>query len=274
MAKYHALMDRTTPPSEIAPQLSRAMHELDQHLGSAIFAVHLFGSAVDGGLKPESDIDVLVTVRTPPTEGTRQALMKALLGVSAPSGVGAQQGGLRPLEVTVLAQSDIVPWRYPALRQMQFGEWLRDDLQSGRFESPMQDHDLAILLTKARQHSLALRGPDACAVFERVPPADLRQALLDTVAQWETRDTWIGDERNIVLALARLWLTAATGAIATKDGAADWLLQRIPAAHRRLLADAKAAYLGQARDNLASRSLDVDAYIQHARSVVRDLCAV
>lgn len=44
---------------------------------------------------------------------------------------------------------------------MQFGEWLREDLQAGRFEPPLADPDLAILLTHAREHSLALRGAEA-----------------------------------------------------------------------------------------------------------------
>ncbi|WP_174219961.1 nucleotidyltransferase domain-containing protein, partial [Escherichia coli] len=42
---------------EISNQLSEV-----RHLESTLLAVHLYGSAVDGGLKPYSDIDLLVTV--------------------------------------------------------------------------------------------------------------------------------------------------------------------------------------------------------------------
>ena len=46
-------------------QISNALTLLHHHLGDNLLAVHLFGSAVSGGLKPASDIDLLVTVRTP-----------------------------------------------------------------------------------------------------------------------------------------------------------------------------------------------------------------
>ena len=35
---------------------------IERHLEPTLLAVHLYGSAVDGGLKPYSDIDLLVTV--------------------------------------------------------------------------------------------------------------------------------------------------------------------------------------------------------------------
>jgi broad specificity phosphatase PhoE len=37
----------------------------------------------------------------------------------------------------------------------------------------------------------------------------------------------------------------ATGEIRTKDGAADWVLARLPAEHRPVLARARAIYLGE-----------------------------
>ncbi|WP_311752716.1 aminoglycoside adenylyltransferase family protein, partial [Proteus columbae] len=139
----------TKLPESIADQLSDTLLILENHLGETIQAVHLFGSAVDGGLKPFSDIDLLITVSTPLGESTRVALMSDLLLVSAFPGTDAKR---RALEVTILAQKDVVPWRYPARRQMQFGEWLRHDINAGIFEPAMTDHDLAILLTKVRLH--------------------------------------------------------------------------------------------------------------------------
>ncbi|WP_428838846.1 nucleotidyltransferase domain-containing protein, partial [Klebsiella pneumoniae] len=42
---------------------------------TTLLAVHLYGSAVDGGLKPHSDIDLLVTVTVRLDETTRRALI-------------------------------------------------------------------------------------------------------------------------------------------------------------------------------------------------------
>lgn len=264
-------MPRVNPsaPLDIRAQVQHAGDILQQHLGETLVGIHLFGSAVDGGLKPFSDVDLLVTVASPPPESTRRALMAALLRASAPPG----SARLRALEVTVLALPEVLPWRYAPRRELQFGEWLRDDLEAGVFEGPVVDPDLAILLTKARQRSVALLGEEASEVFEAVPRADLVRALLDTVAQWNAPADWAGDERNIVLALARIWYTAETGEIASKDAAATWLLDRLKeGAHRTLLAQARAAYLGLEKDDLAERLGEVAGFIREARNAIEALC--
>lgn len=256
--------------TRVSAQLSKARAVLERHLGESIIAIHLFGSAVDGGLKPFSDIDLLVTVTDPPSEATRRALMTELLSVSAPPATNEE---LRALEVTVLTKSEVVPWRYPAKREMQFGEWLRENLKAGIYEPPMLDHDLAILLTKARQHSIALLGPSASELFDPVPRAHLIQALRDTVAQWNEPEDWAGDERNIVLALARIWYTAATGQIASKEAAGDWLLERVQSANEPVLSKALAAYRGEQQDDLASHAIEVAAFVRYARTEIEQLCS-
>ena len=56
---------------------------IECHLEPTLLAVHLYGSAVDGGLKPYSDIDLLVTVTVRLDETTRRALINDLLETSA-----------------------------------------------------------------------------------------------------------------------------------------------------------------------------------------------
>ncbi len=236
-------------PPEIASQVSTTLSVLDRYLGSDLRAIHLYGSAVDGGLKPHSDIDLMVSVSAPPAEAARNALMRELLACSAPPG---ESEVLRPLEVTIVALSEVVPWRYPPWREMQFGEWLRDDIGAGRFESAMADPDLAILMTKLRLHSMSLRGPEAAELFEPVPPSDLREAFAATIAQWNVEPDWHGDERNIVLALARIWFSVSTGSIASKDAAAAWVAERLPPEHAALLAGAAESYLGGGEPSLPS----------------------
>ncbi|OVZ65328.1 hypothetical protein CDO44_00105 [Pigmentiphaga sp. NML080357] len=263
-------MTNTSIPTEISRQVCLARATIERHLDTALLAIHLFGSALDGGLKPHSDIDLLVTVTGRLDEPLRRALMQDLLAVSAPPGSAAPW---RPLEVTVVVRRELVPWRYPPRRELQFGEWLRQDLAAGVFEPPGPDHDLAILLTKARQHSLALSGPPAEALFDPVPQRDFSAALRDTVAQWNTEADWEGDERNIILALARVWYSAATGRIAPKDVAAAWLLERLPAEHRPVLSSARAAYLGADEDAGPAGADRIAAFIRFARSGIERLLA-
>lgn len=237
-------------PAEISEQLSQALDVIEGHLTSTLLAVHLYGSALDGGLKPYSDIDLLVTVATTPDESARQALMLDLLKISAPPG---QSKDLRALEVTIVVRNNIVPWRYPARRELQFGEWLREDILAGIVEPAVIDADLTFLLTQARQHSIALAGLPAAEFFDPVPESDLLRALADTLTLWKTPLDWAGDERNVVLTLARVWYSAATGKIAPKDVAADWVIERLPNEHQSALSEARQAYLGNCEDRLALR---------------------
>lgn len=257
-------------PTQITEQVSQACAVIKRYLASTLQAIHLFGSAVDGGLKTHSDIDLLVTVSAPLDEALRQALLLELLTLSAPPSHNEVR---RPLEVTVVCYPEVAPWRYPARRELQFGEWLRQDLLAGIFEPAVSDIDLAILLTKARQHSIALVGPTADALFEPVPEHDFSRALTDTLTQWNAATDWAGDERNVVLTLARIWYSAATGRIAPKDVAAVWLLERLPLEHQPALRDARQAYLGYAEDNLAARAGETTAFILFAKSTITALLA-
>jgi len=255
-------------PLEIAAQLSQVRAVIERRLGAVLRAIHLYGSAVDGGLKPDSDIDLMVTVRTPLEEPVRKALLKDLLAVSGPPGADR---ALRPVEVTVVVHSEVAPWRYPARRELQFGEWLRQDILAGAFEPPVLDIDLAILLTQVRQHSLALVGPEAAALFEPAPHDDFTKALRDSLKLWNSPPDWAGDERNIVLTLARIWYSAVTGQIASKDAAAGWLLERLPGEYQPVVLEAQQAYLGQAADRLAARPDQTAAFILFAKAEIMDL---
>jgi streptomycin 3"-adenylyltransferase len=253
----------STLPDSIAEQLAKACGVLERNLTDTLQAIHLYGSAADGGLKPASDLDLLVTVSTPLSEPVRQSLMSDLLSVSAPPG-----GPVRALEVTVVVQADVLPWRYPPRRELQFGEWLREALQAGKVEPAQLDPDLAILLSKARQHSFCLLGEPASAWFAPIPEKDLARAFADTVAQWNTPADWQGDELTVVLALARIWYSVVTGAIAPKDVAATWLLERLPHAHRALLSHARDVYLGKVNDSLSDRIDQVSAFVQYSKAQI------
>ena len=198
----------------------------------------------------------------------RQALLLDLLEVSAPP---RQSETLRALEVTVLVRDDLVPWRYPARRELQFGEWLREDILAGIIGPAVIDPDLAILLTKARKNSVALVGPAAQDFFEPVPESDFFTVLADTLTLWNAPADWAGDERNIVLTLARVWYSAATGKIAAKDVAAEWVMERLPAEHQLVLLEARQAYLGHQEEHLAARADQVTAFILCVKSEVAEL---
>jgi len=90
-------------PVATSAQVSLAIDVIKFHLGPALLAVHLYGSAVYGGLKLYSDIDLLVTVAERPDETLRRALMLKSFAVLRPA-PPSQSKVLRALEVTVVAR--------------------------------------------------------------------------------------------------------------------------------------------------------------------------
>ena len=115
---------------------------LSRQLGGRLLALYLYGSFVDGGLRAHSDIDLLAVIERPLADEERVNLMRQLLALSAPPG----DAGKRPLEVTFLVLSDIVPWRHPARRELQFGEWLRSEVEAGVVAPAEPDPDVAVLV--------------------------------------------------------------------------------------------------------------------------------
>ncbi|MFE4539496.1 aminoglycoside adenylyltransferase domain-containing protein [Streptomyces scopuliridis] len=71
-------------------------------LGADVIGSCLHGSAVLGGLRPHSDIDVFAVVRRPTTVRQRRVLVDGLLELS---GERARHGPARPVESTVATGS-------------------------------------------------------------------------------------------------------------------------------------------------------------------------
>ncbi|UFQ13804.1 MULTISPECIES: aminoglycoside adenylyltransferase family protein [Streptomyces] len=225
--------------------------------------VYLHGSAVLGGLRPYSDLDVFVLVRRRTTAARRRALTDALLAVSGSGGPG---GTRRPVEVTVAVQSDIRPWTYPPRHEFQYGEWLREAYQRGQTPGPGPSPDLALLVTMVLRGRTPLVGPEPGQVLDPVPFDDVIRAMAagvpDLLAELDT------DTRNVLLTLARVWVTLATGDIKPKDSAAAWALDRLPERHRPVLAHARAVHLGEEHECWGPLSPQVKP---HAEYVMREI---
>ncbi|HDG7343532.1 TPA: nucleotidyltransferase domain-containing protein, partial [Staphylococcus aureus] len=97
--------------------------------GSSIVGVYLFGSAVNGGLRINSDVDVLVVVNHSLPQLTRKKLTERLMTISGKIG---NTDSVRPLEVTVINRSEVVPWQYPPKREFIYGEWLRGEFENSQ----------------------------------------------------------------------------------------------------------------------------------------------
>ena len=246
-------------------QLDRVLALIREVLGPDVVGAYLFGSAVLGGLRPDSDLDLLVVSKRRTTPETTHRLVDRLLTIS---GRRTPEGRWRRVELTVVVESEIKPWRYPPSFDFQYGDWLRREFESGNLAPwpTTTNPDLASLITMALLASAPLLGPPPSEVFEPVPHNDLLTAIVGDI-DGLLRDL-DEDTRNVILTLARIWSTVATGVIRSKDAAADWALARLPEEHREVLACARASYLG----DIEERWDDLRPRVQsHAKHVVAEI---
>jgi predicted nucleotidyltransferase len=245
-------------------QIDQVIAVVRSILGDAAISAYLYGSAVHGGLRPESDIDVLVVIRQPTTSVEKRKIIDGLLPIS---GRHATRAPARSIELTIVVGSEVRPWRYPPLLDLQYGDWLRQEFERGDLPPwPMPNPDLAVLLTIVRRSGRAVFGPPPVEVLDPVPRADLDRAMLDGIP--DLLADLDSDTRNVILTLARIWATVATGDILPKDVAAVWVAARLPAQHRAVLARARAIYIGEEPEGWD----DLQALVRpHAEYVVRQI---
>ncbi|HAZ0648306.1 TPA: aminoglycoside nucleotidyltransferase ANT(9) [Enterococcus faecium] len=231
--------------------------------GSSIVGVYLFGSAVNGGLRINSDVDVLVVVNHSLPQLTRKKLTERLMTISGKIG---NTDSVRPLEVTVINRSEVVPWQYPPKREFIYGEWLRGEFENGQIQEPSYDPDLAIVLAQARKNSISLFGPDSSSILVSVPLTDIRRAIKDSLP--ELIEGIKADERNVILTLARMWQTVTTGEITSKDVAAEWAIPLLPKEHVTLLDIARKGYRGECDDKWEGLYSKVKALVKYMKNSI------
>jgi predicted nucleotidyltransferase len=248
-------------------QLERVVALVRDVIGSHAVGAYLFGSAALGGLRPQSDLDVLVVSTRPTSRAEKQRLVDRLLAIS---GLRAGEGRRwRRVELTIVVETEIKPWRYPPSFDFQYGDWLRPKFESGNLEPwpTTTNPDLAALITMVLLADTALLGPPPGAVLDRVPHEDLVRANVGDIDS--LLDDLESDTTNVVLTLARIWVTVATGEIRSKDDAADWALERLDHEHRAVLARARAIYIGEAEDRWDDLQPRLQPHVEHVVAQIR-----
>lgn len=220
----------------------------------------LHGSAVSGGLQRDSDVDLVALTSVPLDDVQRARLVRDLLHESAPPSASTRR---RPIELTVVVAGDVVPWRYPPICDLLFGEWLRSGFEAGAMPRRHEEPDLAIALTLARQHGVGVVGPEPAAVLEEVPWRDLRAAMITGIpALLGDLD---GDERNVLLTLARIAYTLESGRIAPKGIAGRWAAAALDPTAEAVVVECSDAYEGLIAESWDGRHTDAE---QAAASLV------
>jgi streptomycin 3"-adenylyltransferase len=218
-------------------ELEPVLAALRDALGDDLLGVYLHGSSVLGGLRRWSDLDLFVVSSGRLAHDQKRRLGDRLLAVSG------MPPDRRPVEVTVVAASEVRPWRYPPTMELQYGEWLRAGFEAGHVEPPSGPHpDLALAVANVLQGNRCLVGPPPEKILDPIPPQDLADAMVADIPR--LLDDLESDTRNVILTLVRIWDSLETGGIRSKDAAADRIAERLPEEHRAVVARARAIYLG------------------------------
>ncbi len=223
----------------IPVEASLAVPVVRRCLGDALVGIYLHGSAVAGGLRRHSDVDLMAVIDRPMTRAARACLVAALLKISAHPD---DNDGRRPLELIVFSTADLEAPLYPARSEFVYGEWLRRAFEAEELPDSAPDPEFTLVLAQARQEALHLVGPDPAGLLPAVPDNDVARAIQDALPALV--ETLHGDERNVLLTLARMWRTAAMADFVAKDVAAQWAFSRLPAEAAEVLGRARLEYLG------------------------------
>ena len=237
-------------------QVTQVISIAESLFHNQILGIYLYGSATMGGLRPDSDIDILIIITQDMSSHIRDNLTNQLLTVSGSVGCVEK----RPLEVTVISHNNIVPWNFPPKCEYMYGEWLREEMEAGKSPQPCYDPDIAILLWQARKTSVTLRGIKSTKWLPSISFHEIKQAIQSSLSALIS--SFEGDERNVLLTLSRMWYTLETEEIASKDIAAEWVLPQLPETLSAPLKIAKEAYLGNLSDEWKNTNKNTLALIE------------
>jgi predicted nucleotidyltransferase len=249
-----------------AAQAQRVLRLVTEILSHDVLGAYEHGSAVLGGVQPTSDIDILVITGRLATLVEKRQLVDGLMAISAPF---PPPGPERCVEVTVVAQPQVRPWRYPPSFDLQYGEWLRKRFERGD-SLPLQaavNADLTTLLTIVLLGDRPLFGPPPRELLDPVLMEDCIRAMVSDIDVF--MDEFEGDARNILLTLARIWQTVVTGVIDRKDRAAEWAQERLPPGYQQLMERARARYLGWQPDEWTDLASEARAGADYMISQIR-----
>jgi predicted nucleotidyltransferase len=225
-------------------QVAAVLDVLEAAAGGSLLGAYLYGSAVDGGLRPDSDLDLFGVVQRRLSADERRRIIDGLMPLS---GRETRRASWRPIELTLVVQDEVRPWRYPPRFDLQYGEWLRPAFLAGGLHPwPAANPDLAVLITMVLGRSETLVGRLPRDLLAPVPRSDILRAMTDELPS--LLDYVESDTRNVLLTLARMRMTASTGEVRPKDVAGAWALRDLPPELRPLLARARAGYRGETED--------------------------
>lgn len=238
--------------------LNRFTEQSRQILGERLAGIYLHGSAVMGCFHPKhSDIDLLVAVRSAPTEEEKRRYMDMVVDCNA----DAPPGGI---EMSIVRKAVCRPFLYPTPFELHFSaahlEWYRTDPEDYVKRMNGTDPDLAAHITILYHRGRTLCGEAIRDVFEEVAPRFYFDSIRKDIAC--AKEDILKNPVYITLNLCRVWAYGKEGLILSKAEGGKWGLEHVPAKYRPLIRQALDEYTSnQAMESEPGEAVEFAAYM-------------
>lgn len=253
-------------PAEVKNQVGKLQESLLRHLGDHLLGTYLHGSLALQCFNPAcSDLDVIVLLKESIGVEMRFRLVQELLALSL---------NPAPIEISLITQGAIRPWRHPTPFELHCSEYWRQRYEQrvaiGDKEfwagTPV-DADLACHITLTRLKGIVVYGLPLADAFPKVPELDFRSSILDGV------DHAADALRTLpvygILTLCRVLSYLETGEILSKRDAGIWALPHLPESLRDIVRSAVELYEGSRSDMAAMSDEDLNSYKSFILSAIQ-----
>jgi hypothetical protein len=250
-------------PTAVREQVDGVVSTLSNYLAERLVGIYLHGSLAMGCFNPKhSDLDLLVITTDRLPLSLKRQIIEYLLACS-------QQP--QPIEISVLAQAQLQPWRYPTPFDLHYSEMWRAaytrDLASSHAwdETEHSDPDLAAHITIINQRGTCLAGAPIAAIFPAVPSAAYHASIAGDIH--DVLDTIAANPVYAILNCCRTYAYLRDGHIFSKAEGGAWAINVLPADLRPTVASALAAY----RADTEQQHFDpqaLGAFAAHMRQVL------
>lgn len=227
-------------PLAVKRQVQGFITDLVNLLANNLIGMYVHGSLAMACFNPRhSDLDLLVVTKEHLALDTKRHLAELLLRRSrAP----------QPIEMSVLAHSDLIPWQYPTPFAFHYSEMWRDQMQhdvaSGNWQhwndKIRKDPDLAAHITITKHRGICVYGKPIPNIFPDVPPDDYLASIIEDITG--ALATIEDDPVYAVLNTCRVWAFLQAGLIYSKQEGGKWALARVPDNIRPVVATALQVY--------------------------------
>ena len=227
-------------PEVVKTQVRNFTYQLVTILAPSVVGVYLHGSLAMNCFNPHhSDLDLLAVTNDHLSHDTKRHLAELMLRIS---------GAPHPIEMSIIAHTDLVPWQYPTPFDFHYSEtwraYIQHNLADGGVrhwnDNMLTDPDLAAHVTITKNRGVCLYGESIAQVFPDVPEQDYVASILADVVG--ALNAIQDDPIYAILNTCRVYAFFQNSLICSKYEGGHWALTVVPMELRPVIVLALEAY--------------------------------